>query len=402
MKRYGIFISIFILAVNLYSIDEVFKKLNDDCLKTGEFDTKIFYENLNNVVKGSREEIEIYEEILRFYINIYLPQRNDRNADIEKIISDKLGDKERARALLYYINRYAYNQYFDAETDYYLKLSENADEKDAKNYLFVYNIYKWLSLYNRLENKTKEDWLSIYRYLSFAKKIAPVTLHDKIALDVYKNTGNWREYFETKALSYYNLGDKSLFKDFGLFFDFLKIKGDKRSFKEETGALKEIVKTNFFKNVVTFKENTLLKPFRVINMDNIEMQINPDVEGSKYAGKNMIIVFFNTSCQYCKKELKYLTILKKKSEFNFIAVNTMYSNSKTAIDEVKEYMKNNKISADFYLDQNGVRNMRSNGLISVPSMILVSPDNYVIKRVAIKYSGHIEMRMEWLLKDFLE
>ncbi|HQB61153.1 MAG TPA: hypothetical protein PK899_05790, partial [Spirochaetota bacterium] len=195
IKKICIFIVYFILIFRLFSYDEVFKNLNDDCLKTGEFNTKIFYKNLDNVAKGSRDEIKIFDELLRFYVNIYQPQRNERNLDIEKVISDKLGDKERLRALLYYINRYAYNQYFDAQADYYLKLSENSDENDAKNYLFFYNLYKWLSLYKRIENKTEEDWRTIYNYLRSAKKIAPVTLHDKIALDVYKNTGNWREYF---------------------------------------------------------------------------------------------------------------------------------------------------------------------------------------------------------------
>ncbi|HOF00758.1 MAG TPA: TlpA disulfide reductase family protein [Spirochaetota bacterium] len=402
IKKICIFIVYFILIFRLFSYDEVFKNLNDDCLKTGEFNTKIFYKNLDNVAKGSRDEIKIFDELLRFYVNIYQPQRNERNLDIEKVISDKLGDKERLRALLYYINRYAYNQYFDAQADYYLKLSENSDENDAKNYLFFYNLYKWLSLYKRIENKTEEDWRTIYNYLRSAKKIAPVTLHDKIALDVYKNTGNWREYFETKALSYYTLEDKSLFKDIELFFDYLKIKGDKKKFSEEIGALKSGVKEKFLKSVVTFKTKTALNPFRVVDLENREKTINPNADGSKYAGKKMIIVFFNTSCQYCKKELKYLTKLKNKYDFSLIAVNTMYSNSKTAIEETKEYMKNNRINADFYLDQNGVKNMRANGLISVPAMILASPDNYMIKRAAIKYSGHIEMRMEWLLKDFLE
>ena len=402
IRKSCIFIVHFILIFRLFSYDEVFKKINDDCLNTREFNTKVFYENLDSVVKGSRDEIEIFDELLRFYVNIYQPQINERNADIENVISDKLGDKERLRPLLYYVNRYAYNQYFDAQADYYLKLSETSDGNDAKNYLFFYNLYKWLSLYKRIENKTKEDWASIYRYLSSAKKIATVTLHDKIALDVYKNTENWREYFETKALSYYSLEDKSFFKDIELFFDYFKIKGDKKRYSEEIGALRENVKIIFLKNVVVFKEKTLLKPFKVINTENAEEQINPDVEGSKYAGKKMIIVFFNTSCQYCKKELKYLSKLRKNYDYSLIAVNTMYSNSKTAIEEVKDYMNENKINADFYLDQSGIKNLRANGLISVPAMILVTPDNRMIKRVAIKYSGHIEARMEWLLNDFLE
>ena len=278
IKKICIFIVYFILIFRLFSYDEVFKNLNDDCLKTGEFNTKIFYKNLDNVAKGSRDEIKIFDELLRFYVNIYQPQRNERNLDIEKVISDKLGDKERLRALLYYINRYAYNQYFDAQADYYLKLSENSDENDAKNYLFFYNLYKWLSLYKRIENKTEEDWRTIYNYLRSAKKIAPVTLHDKIALDVYKNTGNWREYFETKALSYYTLEDKSLFKDIELFFDYLKIKGDKKKFSEEIGALKSGVKEKFLKSVVTFKTKTALNPFRVVDLENREKTINPNAD----------------------------------------------------------------------------------------------------------------------------
>ena len=119
----------------------------------------------------------------------------------------------------------------------------------------------------------------------------------------------------------------------------------------------------------------------------------------------MIVVFLNTNCSNCIKEIKSLNRIKKQlskdsRNIEVIGIYTFYKNKYTAMEELKSFQKNYNITFPLYLDENINDTSLFFSIMSVPTILLVDSKSRINAVVSFKNYGHLNLKLQWAIEEF--
>ena len=388
------------------TINTEVKTIINKLLTEKSFDKTNFLNLIKNYQKDSKELTNLYNNLLNSYNENYLTNNNKRIPYLEDLFKNFYTEKQIRDNIFDFINKFVFNEYIESELkDLNDSKQKYNDYKIIKDIEFLTFLYNGLKTYNKIINKTKNDWDYIYFNLKEANKRFPIEKYNYVLLDVYKNLSLKREYFELRAFEYYNNEDPSIFKNIDLFFLYSDIKDKKDSFFNEKDKIIYQLRLKVFEYARKLKSKDKINEEILEDVNNNKIILNTQNKTSPFYNKKIILVFFNTDCTYCKKEMKELVkinniIKSKKINAEIIGVTTVFNNEDyKTIADISILKKENNINFNLLMDKNNIS--VNYNIPTVPTILLIDENNNIREIIRFKKSANLKMKLKFFLDTFL-
>jgi len=393
-----------IFTFPLFSENMSVEQICDQVAEMGRFDESAFHAAIEEFTPQSRDIFKAHDLLLRTYIERYLLPGADRIPEIESILLDFFDDRVWRNLLIYTAERGIFNEFMDERLESLDSRIGSFLPEFREQTQFAILLNRALNEYHAVEDKDDVNWQTVYDNLREAQTISSLNNLEDLYLEACKQLNKNREYFDLKAYRYFNQEDPDFWHYVRLYFDFRAIKNEKDSFGKEIDAIKRKLKQDVLDYIPDFPPERL-RPFDYISAYEETAPLDPNNPESVIYEKKSIIVFFNTDCSFCGKELEFLSKNIKrirKADAEVVAINTMYRHSLAVFDQVEAFRLVRKIEFPTYIDLDGNQSLREYGISAVPFMLLVDESGRIVQVVRLKEDGHLKMKLGWFINDFLD
>lgn len=353
-------------------------------------------------------------ELLEVYINEYFASSTEPIPRVDRFLLTKFSLAEKINLLKNLGRTAVFNPFSDVLYAHLAGLlseegEEAASDEQEEEIRFALDYYTGRKIYKTVATKTGEDWRNIFKALQAAMDIRPLQNDTEIFLEAAKKTGEAREVFRLQVFRYYNQGDERLLRRIGLFFRYLITPDKKGRFREELSAVRNNLKHHLIaetirntpENLPDFASRGLYSPYK-----DGEVAFDVTSRHSPVYGKGLLLVFFSTSCGHCIYELRTLSemndLLLKKDIFT-AGVNTNIISQKKLKEEIPSFFERNRIELPVFSDiNNGNSLFIEYGIDKVPLIVLFDADGKPVAKIQLYHTGHLELKLSWLLEEFLD
>jgi len=354
-------------------LEEIIRNFKEN----GIFDSNYYSSILETTVKGSREYFQTIDALMKAYVIDHLHSGGKRIPAVEKILENSLEPEVFLNVISQAVKDGIINDFFDSVLT---------------------------TKYEELNNYPEDlqDQIS-FTYPLKAKEIAPISHYYPILIEAYKNQKKWDSYFDLAGYYYYNFEEPNLFREVGLYLAYLRTQQKTAgSYKAAIQGIKNRIQEEVETEFPTLRSDDI-NDLSVMDYRGEKLPLDPRNELSPIYGKTGIIVYFNTGCDYCSREIQALKEISKilSEECKIILINTMYRNRATVAVEVDSFIRENSIPFETYIDVAGAQGVIKLGINGVPCILLTEVDGTIVKPIKFQYDGHLELKLEWVLSDYI-
>lgn len=111
-----------------------------------------------------------------------------------------------------------------------------------------------------------------------------------------------------------------------------------------------------------------------------------------------VTMFFNTSCQFCRTEIEYLSKKNFAQKKQFLLIDTLYEDIQKCRDETKKFLDESAITFPTFIDKenSAAQKLDFSGL---PTFLYVPPQGNNAILFEMKIPGNIIEKLNWLTEE---
>jgi len=265
-------------------------------------------------------------------------------------------------------------------------------------------LYKGLAILSRSTLLRPAEWAQVAAGLRRGWRYFPSPLYAGQLETALRKSKNRRGLFEFKAYRYFDESGPNPFRSAALSLRWLLLP-ERKGYGEEIAAVKKSIKDDVRKaspGVASLPRFGAEVFFTGAGVPRLLAFADPK---SELYGKRAVFAFFDTTCSYCREELKALGRLasryQKASRGSLALIGVKIpSNLPPAISALAPFEKGLAVPFPL-LENNESRMCAAFGLRSVPLLIFFDEQGIPLWTVAFRGQGHLDEKLSWFLDDFL-